>query len=455
MASGTFSTAYTGIPSLLYHPEVRPNLIARYRDDDFMDLLDQMKRWRKINRSQFYTAYEGPLYEIVDTTGATVATSGTATITVTVLPIAQAVKLIKGRMVILNNGTGGQARVDSVTTTGGGTTATVVLKSSAAGAPNITLVAGQNIIPYSNAQEEGSLQPDPQRYSMDTFYNITQSFRHTGRITDFQRAQQDGGTFAITINGQRQFESWQTVKSLMAHRADIANGLLLNEMSDSNVGSSSPTLIGEQLYGVNVTRGLIPTIGTYGWTSNLTTPGTVVQADIEAIVAAIVAARGVSEYLVVCSTATIMKLSNFFALGGVTPVRMNISVDKASKINLMVDQYTLGGITFNLKSLNALDNQQIITTTNVYSKTAYFIPMGSGAAYDRGGGNSRTQDYLSVAYEPIIRPGDGTEKQALVHLGALAERPTNGTAVEDWVYQTICGLDVVMPYIFGRSRILA
>lgn len=450
MPAGVFTAGYTGVPSLLYHPEVRPNLIKRYRDDDFLDVLDQLGKWRKKSDSQFYTAYDSPVYQSVDTTAAVVTGSGSDTVTVTGLTTGNNNILIKGKLVIFPNGL--QGRVMSVSTT---TIAndTVVIKSSAASNPVLTLVAGGILVPHSNAQEEGSLAPDPERWSLETAYNLIQIFRKTGEVTDVARARNQGGNFAITVNGSQNIIAWNDVRTLMAHRGDIGNGLLLNEMSDANFTSGSPTLVGERGYGVQVTKGLVPIIRDLGWTANLAAAGTVTIADLEAINAAITAARGASEYMVVGTNAVITRISSFMkglASSGVNSVRMNIS---GRKVDLMVEQYTFGGVTFHLMPWNSFDNQQILATSNVFAKTAYFIPMGSAAAYS--GGNSVTQDYLSVGYLPVIHPGSGTEKQAEVHLGALAVKPTTGTAVEQTVYETMCGLDVIMPYIFGDSRILA
>ena len=97
MAQGAINAGYAGIPTLLYHPEVRPNLIARYKDDDFLDFLDQAGKWRKKGDSQFYTAYDTPLYVNVATTGSVVTGSGSATVTVTGLNAANANILIIGR----------------------------------------------------------------------------------------------------------------------------------------------------------------------------------------------------------------------------------------------------------------------------------------------------------------------------------------------------------------------
>lgn len=452
MAQGAINAGYAGIPSLLYHPEVRPNLIARYKDDDFLDFLDQAGKWRKKGDSQFYTAYDTPLYVNVSTTGSVVTGSGTATVTVTGLNAANANILIVGHLVRFPNGLQGRVMTVSTTTL---TNDTVVIKSSAAANPVLTLVTGNTLIQYSNAQEEGSLEPAPERWGYDTFYNLIEVFRKAGEVTDIAKARFSSGNFALNVGGQETVVSWNAVRTLMSHRSDIANGLLYNEMSDANFTATSPTLVGARGYGVQVTRGLLPSIRDFGWTANLATPGTILLSDLDAINAAITAARGAKEYLIVGANAVITKISGFLkglATGGVASVRMNIT---GRKVDLMVEQYIHGGVTFNLMALNSFDNQQVMPTTDAFAKTAYFIPMGSASTYGPTGNSTGMADYLSVGYMGINGSGSGTEKQAELHLGALATPPTDGTNSERWVYATACGLDIVMPYIFGDSRILA
>lgn len=454
MPAGVISAGYTGIGSLLYNTDVRPHLIKRYRDSDFLTWLDIMKAWRKKTDSQFYTAYDTPLYQAVDTTGATsIATSGTPIITINALTTGNSNILVKGKLVRwYQAGTLYNARVASVTQASGRDT--VVLHSSEAGAPNIVMTAGAVLYPYSNAQEEGSYAPPPERWGIDTIYNLIQIFRKTGEITDVARARNSGGAFKLDLgNGQTGLVSWEDVRTLMAHRGDISNALLLGKMSDANFTSASPSITGERGYGVQTTKGVIPFIEQYGWQNNLASLGTWASTDLEAIIAAITAARGADEYMGFGGKRPIARTSSYLkgmGSSGVTSARLNVN---GNTINFDVESMTFGGVTFHFKALNDLDNTQLVASTDVVSKSIFWMPMGNAPTYN--GGKSSVAPYVGVAYLPVIQPGAGDEKQALVHIGALLETPNSGTAVKSSTYETMAGADVVQPYIMGRSQVIS
>jgi len=448
MPQGTFTGNYAGVPSLLYQPDIRKELIKRYQDDDFVNFLDKTGAWTKKTDDKFVTAFDSPLNIVVDTTGATVTNSGTATVTVTNLQGANANQLIVGKMVMFPNGL--QGRVQTVTTT---TLAndTVTIRSTAAGNPNLTLVAGGILVPYSNHQEEGSLQPAPEIWPLTTLTQLIGIFRKTGGITDVARAR-NNGSFRLEIGGKEAMGSWQAVRTLMSHRADIGYGLLMDEITDPNFTNTTPTVVGAQGSGVQFGRGLVPTIRDFGWNYSLTTLGTPTLADLEGITNLITAVRGADEYMLVGSRAAVARMSSFFKnLGsaGLTSVRMMVN---GREVDLTVEEFTFGGRTFRMAAWNTFDNQQVLLTSNAVSKTLYAIPYGTAHVYSGGG---KDVPYMGVGYLPVIHPGDGTEKQAEVHLGALAVNPTSGTAREDWVYETMCALDIANPYMFGSIRVLA
>lgn len=452
--TGAVSASYVGVPSLLYAPAVRKQIIARYPDHPFVDYLDQVGAWDRITETQYYTAFNTPLFNSVSTTSSTVTNSGTATVTVTDLTTANSNILIVGKLVRwYRAGTLYTGRVQTKTQAAGKDTVTIT--STKAGAPNLVLVAGDTLYPYSNAQEEGSLKPDPERRGLETIHNLMQIFRVTGETTDIARMRNSrGSNFLVEMpDGQIGSASWQEAFVMMLHRAEIGNALLLGELSAANFTDDTPEVAGARGYGVQTTKGMIPHVRDYGWTANLTSLGTPTVADWEAAIAAIVARRGADEYTLFGGRIALTRMSSFFknlGSGGVTSVQMNVN---GRKLDLTVDQFTYGGVVFNMKPLDALDNQQIIPTSDPISKTLYAVPTGMTESFM--GGRRKTVPYLGAKYGPVTEPGDGTEKNAVVNLGALAPRPTEGTAVLSTTDESIAGLDFTNPYTSGSIQVLA
>lgn len=447
--TGAVSAGYVGVPSLLYAPAVRKQIIARYPDHPFVDYLDQVGAWDRITETQYYTAFNTPLFNKVDTTSATVTNSGTATITITNIPAAYSGILVVGKLVRWYRSTTLYTGRVMTKTTNGSSQDTVTITTTKAGVATIALTAGDVLYPYSNAQEEGSYKPDPERRGLETIYNLMQIFRVTGELTDIARMRNSaGGNFLVEMpDGQIGSASWQEAFVMMLHRAEIGNALVLGELSDPNFTQTTPSVTGARGYGVQTTKGMVPHVRDYGWSANLSTPGTPTVADWEAAVAAIVARRGADEYTLFGGRIALTRMSSFFknlGSGGLTSVNLNIN---GRKLDLMVDQFIYGGVTFNMKPLDVLDNQQILPTSDPISKTLYAVPTGMTEQFM--GGKRKTVPYLGAKYGPVIEPGDGTEKNAVVNLGALAPRPTEGTAVLSTTDESIAGLDFTNPYTSG------
>lgn len=433
---------FAGIPALFRVPEIRPQIVDLYRKQKLMELFQWFGPWQKVTNDKYYTPQSQAGFYTLDTTTAVVTNSGTPVVTITDMATTQTGKAIVGDTLILPAGT--QARIKSVTTAAGKDT--IVIESYAAGTPNLTLVAGNTMRQFSNAQEEGSEAPTPRNRGVDYIYNQLGIKRKSYAATDIVKMQQQG-TLYIGIDGKEDAYSIGAIQEYMQHRAEVAAGLFMDQMSDPNFSSTSPTVVGVNGRGVQTTRGLLPTIDAYGQSLAITTPGTIVNADIENLIGKIVDAEGPDTYAIIGGTRAITRLSNFFkGLGSsnTSPVRINLSNDERV-IDFMVERVTIGGKQLDMTSVDVLDTTALFPTAGAEAKSVYAIPLGEVPILSKSGKGTSMRPYVGVNYGPVILPGVGTEMEAEVRFGALAPNMSNGTAVDQTTWESICGLETPKP----------
>lgn len=433
---------FAGIPSLLQIPEIRPRIVDIYRRQKMIDLLTWLGRWDKVGNDKWYTVRNQQGFYSLDTTGATVTNSGSPLVTVTGLVTAQSGKAIVGDLVIMPNGQ--QARIQTVVVAGG--LDTITLQSTAAGTPNLTLVAGGVVRQFSNGQEEGSEAPTPRKRGYDTIYNQAQIFRKSYAATDIMKARASKSLY-VEVDGQEQEYKIGAIEMYLQHRAEVATGLFMSEMSDPNFTNANPTVVGVNGRGVQTTRGVIPTINNLGSNSNVTTPGTITNADILALIGKIADVEGPDHYVGVGSKRAIAAMSFFLkGLGSANTSTVRIELGpNDTLVNFMVERFIVADITFDLMEADIFNTTQIYPTANAEAKSIYFLPVGEVPALGSSGTETMSTPWVGVNYLPVIEPGIGNEKEAEVRLGALAPTPTNGTNVDQSTWCTIAGIETPKP----------
>src|ERR1044072_1738286 len=123
MPVGVNGAQYIGAVSLLADREVRSALIDVNNDQDWLEFLEIAGKKEKTKSPVYSSFYDDALFSLVDTTGSTVTNSGTATVTITDLTVAQSGKVMVGKLIKFANGKVG--RVQTLTTAAGKDTITV------------------------------------------------------------------------------------------------------------------------------------------------------------------------------------------------------------------------------------------------------------------------------------------------------------------------------------------
>jgi hypothetical protein len=155
-------------------------------------------------------------------------------------------------------------------------------------------------------------------------------------------------------------------------KSNISYQFIAGKMSTDSFGDTSPVIASNQR-----TRGLFDYIATYGINDTVTTPGTVVIADLGDLVNQLVANRAPSDYIMWHSTKAGVAYDNFFkntGSSGMTSGRMMVD---GKDVALEIEKFSFGGIRFQKMRLPFLDNDKLFNYTgNVFGKCAYFIPSG-------------------------------------------------------------------------------
>ena len=439
--------------SLLDQRDIYKQLVDTQDDAEWLDFLWMAGKKETTSMPIYYSMYNDKLYNLLDLTGATVAGTGTTTLTIT-----------------FANTTAGNASYnfildrDLVKTTNGnvgivsakGASARQITVTSVDGS-NLTAVAGNKLSAFSNAQPEGSDAPEQRRWLVNKLTNQTQIFRNTMRITDVQNMSK----IELEFQGKPYILPYENIQSLQKHRGDISLALWLGQASAATFqGTASVNYPTVQGYATQTTRGMDSYITSYGINGTTATAGAFTLADLTDIEANLIAARSPMEYMIAGSNATVATISDFLknlpssgvvATGtapqnGVYSGRINID---GREVDLEVEKFKHGGFTFNLKAFKVLSNVDVMDYTGSSVITsAYFMPMGKVKTV--GGGMA---DYFRYRYQPQPTPGLGSAETAEVMTGALAPTPTNQEMSLTTTWTSNIGLEVFAPNRFAKIQV--
>ena len=458
--------------ALLDQREIYNQLIDIQDDAEWLDFM-YMAGKKDATAVPFYTSfYNDNLYKLIDTTGATV-TTGAATITVYGLPTTSFNFLLVGDLLKFQDGKVGRIQVKGDNTTGSR------MSIQSVDGSNLTLVAGNKLSAFSNAQEEGSIEPGSRRWSVSSLQNRVQIFRNAIKITDVQNASK----IELEFNGKPYILPYEMIQGLQKHRGDISLAMWLGEVSNTLFANLEPGvaagtyLAGAQGYGVQTTRGMDSYITNYGINDSVTTAGTFTLADLSDLEAQLTAVRAPMEYMIAGSNPAVAVISDFLknlpsagqTVTNTVPVtgppaatntngyyKSGINSGMLSvngrEIDLQAEKFMHGGYTYNLKAFKVLSNTDVINYAGgPIAKSIYFLPMGKVKTV--GGGMN---DYFRYKYMAQPAPGTGSVETAELMTGALAPTPTNQEQSLTVSWTSNMGLEVFAPNKFAKiTNILA
>lgn len=426
-------------------------LIGIRRNMEFMDIIHstsgktlQDLPSKTVGNAIYYGWMEDTLNQQISLVGATVVGSGTASITVTVLPAGSQNVLVVGDVLALP--AGGAIMVKTVAAAG--------FTAISVDGTNVTLVAGTYCTIITNGFESGSSSPNGRRWGATRINNVWQIIRDKIQITDVEKV----NTIRFDVKGQPKIFYYQSEELRLKHQLSIAGALFQGRLGSTLFSDASPTNAGANGRGIQLTRGVDQYIETFGVNDSLAALGTVTLADFDDLLAQLVAARAPKEYLLTGSTSVMTKYSTFFknlASSGVTSTRMMVN---GMSTNLDVDMATYGGTTFNMAVSSYLDNNEMVgssaTSLLPVAKRAYGFPLGYAPVV----GGTKVPYMTTVRPEKIASDGPNrTVRGATMEInhGGLADTATSGDMVLNLEMVSHIGLEVNNPQAFFRQTVLS
>ena len=454
--------------ALLDQREIYNQLIDIQDDAEWLDFM-YMAGKKDATAVPFYTSfYNDNLYKLLTVSG---TPTGTTTIPLITLSPADYNFVLVGDLLKFPSGAVGRVQEKQ---------ASYIIKvqsvSGTALAASLGAMAGVKLSAFSNAQEEGSVEPGARRWSVNSLQNRVQIFRNAIKITDVQNASK----IELEFNGKPYILPYEMIQGLQKHRGDISLAMWLGEVSNTLFADLEPGvsagsyLAGAQGYGVQTTRGMDSYITNYGINDSVTNAGTFTLADLSDLEAQLTAVRAPMEYMIAGSNPAVAVISDFLknlpsAGQTITTNYTNETAPTASQftgnngyyksginsgvlsvngrsIDLQAEKFMHGGYTYNLKAFKVLSNTDVINYSGgPIEKSIYFLPMGKVKTV--GGGMN---DYFRYKYMAQPAPGTGSVETAELMTGALAPTPTNQEQSLTVTWTSNMGLEVFAPNKFAK-----
>jgi hypothetical protein len=454
--------------ALLDQREIYNQLIDIQDDAEWLDFM-YMAGKKDATAVPFYTSfYNDNLYKLLTVAG---VPTGTTTIPLIPLSTADYNFVLVGDLLKFPSGAVGRVQEKQ--------SAAIIKVQSVSGtalAASLAAMNGVKLSAFSNAQEEGSVEPGTRRWSVNSLQNRVQIFRNAIKITDVQNASK----IELEFNGKPYILPYEMIQGLQKHRGDISLAMWLGEVSNTlfadvdgpTATATPPYLQGETGYGVQTTRGMDSYITNYGINDSVTTAGTFTLSDLSDLEAQLTAVRAPMEYMIAGSNPAVAVISDFLKnlpsagqtiTNNATPtantngyyksgVNSGILSVNGREIDLQAEKFMHGGYTYNLKAFKVLSNTDVINYTGgPIAKSIYFLPMGKVKTV--GGGMN---DYFRYKYMAQPAPGTGSVETAELMTGALAPTPTNQEQSLTVSWTSNMGLEVFAPNKFAKiTNILA
>jgi len=442
---GTISKSYvSAIDPVLDTREINKLITDVNNEEELSDILGYGNKKMPTIQPVYYTFYDDPLIKFVT------CTSNTGTGSTQVTPALSAATSGYARnndlVMFANNIVG---IISNVSTSSGIDTLTIKSVSGAI----ITLGATDSLSLFSRAVGENSYTPANIRYPLTRQTNKYQIFRETSRITDVQNA----STVEVNFQGQPKWifkDHWEkTIKM----KSDINAAIWGSDMSVTSYSDTNPILVdpvtaADGLSGggaIQTTRGVNKYIDLYGVALVNGTLGTYQKANLDDLVANLVAIRAPKEYLACSSTLAKTTTDTYFkSLGssGVNSVRL---VVEGRELDMTVDRVTYGKFILNYTVMPILDHPVTFGFSTI-PKNIFYLPFNNKVKVEGGG----SDDQIRVRYVPRQAPY-GNDLINEVHYGALSMVNPNGQGMfsgTDWV--TAQGLEVLAPQFLIKQKVL-
>ena len=440
VSTGTATKRFVSAVSYWDQRQIENRVVDIQREFDLLDIFQGADRYEPTSVGDYHHFVNSALFTVGDTTGATIVGSGSATtLTGVKLTAATSGFAMIGTLCLLPNGKVG--RVSAISTASSEDTLTIKSVDDT----NLTLVAGNKISFFSNAQEEESSAPNSNRYDVTKYFNKLQIFRKADVVTDIQKVSK--------LETSDSYMYMSHIQKVAALRGEIAAAFIAGKMSVTSWSDSAGNLTGANGNPVQTTRGLDDYVATYGITDTLTTPGTVVAADLKDLVTQMAAQRCPTDYMVWLNTGSYAIYSDFLKglnSSGVYSGRLQLD---GKTLDLNVDGWKYAGFDFSFMKLPILDHKELFNFTGSagIQKNAYFVPKGN-------------VDTVSGGTLPRIRaryfsenPMDGGKGDIIkeTHQGMLAPTPVGRQANFTCDWYTIQGLEILGAQHFIKQAVQA
>ncbi len=366
---------YISLISLLLDDEINPKVIDIFNWEGFTDIMALMGRYKESKQPVYHNYVNADIG--VQVTAESVATSGTATVTITATALTTGFTR-KNMLLMFPDGKVGH--VQNVTTT---SDKDAIVAESVDGT-NLTLVAGQKVDVFSEAEGEASIAPTNLRRSLTKYVNNIQIIRNVNEETDVAKV----SLLRVNFNGQAYFYAKNLIEKLVEWKGWVNGMCIGGKISSTLFSDTTPTLTDPDGGGaVQTSRGLDQYATTYGVDDDVAVANTWTLADHGDVIDQLIAKRAlIANYKLLMANKVKGKVDDHLKnLGsaGVTSVRLNAEANATTKLNFMVDEFSYRGMKAQLAVLPILDNNKMFSQTDIV-KSIYYMPEDSVKTLDNG-----------------------------------------------------------------------
>jgi hypothetical protein len=444
-STGIINKSYvSALDPLLDTREINKLVTDIYNEDELSDILGLADRKMPTKQPVYYTFYDDPLIKAVT------VTSNTGTTTTQVTPALSAATSGYARigdLVMFTNNVVGI--ITAVSSSSGIDTLTI---KSVAGS-NITLGATDTLSLFSRAVGENSASGVNLRYGLSKTTNKYFIFREQSRITDVQNA----STIEVDFQGQPKYIFKDHWEKRVKMKSDINAAYWGSDMSVTSYSDTNPILVdtvtgGDAFAGngaIQTTRGINKYTDLYGVALVNGSLGTYQKANLDDLIANLIAVRAPKDQLGCCSSIAKTTVDTYFkSLGssGVNSVRLVVD---GKELDMEVDRVTYGGFKLHFMVIPIFDHPVTLASGTI-PKNIFFLPYNGKVKVEGGGSDSQ----IRVRYVPRQTPfGDDTTNE--VHYGAMNVVNPNGTGLyngTDW--SSAQGLEVLAPQQIIKQRVI-
>lgn len=441
--SATTKSLVTGI-AFMDTREINPNIIDVANEVGFDDLMQIIGRYKPTEQPNYHHFVNEDLQQVLVFDTAGVANSGTPVLTVTITTTGFARR--DGKYLFKDGNVG---FISSAITTAGGKDSFTI--TSVTGG-NLTAVAGDSISSLGITTGEGSDQVDVLTYEQTKYFNLVEHMKDKCQITDIQK----GSKVEV---GTGYYAYIQSINQAQSFKETISATLLAGQKSVNEYGTATPTLVDQYGNSKQTTGGLVNEIISYGVHSDVTTPGTVVIADVDNLLDQLLSVKAPSDYLLFCPDKAKRKYDNMWknmGSSGVTSARLDMD---GKTVDYNIDKVSHGRFTIEFGELKILDHPQLFSFTggSDIGKTIYGSPKNKVKVQAGPGGKGGVEPRIGVRYIPNQQVGNnqGTDIVREWYVDALAANPTSGKEVLTCHISTTQGMEALGTRQMFRQKVLS